>query len=72
MRIFTTGQVARIARVSCRTVSTWVDKGLILGAYRLPGSLDRRITEDGLRQFFVDNGMPSLEVLEASDAEDGE
>ena len=74
MRIFTTGQVAKITRTCCRTVGTWVDKGLMPGSYRLPGTHDRRmrIPESALREFLATNGMPTLEELEAADAEGSE
>ena len=42
MKVFTTGQVAKICKVAPRTVSKWFDSGRLKG-YRIPGSQDRRI-----------------------------
>ena len=55
--VFTTGEVARICRVSSRTVYKWFNEGRIKG-YRLPGSNDRRIPLENLIQFLKENGMP--------------
>ena len=41
MKVFTTGQVAKICKVAPRTVSKWFDSGRLKG-YRIPGSQDRR------------------------------
>ena len=43
--VLTTGEVAKICNVAARTVSKWFDSGQIEG-YRIPGSKDRRISED--------------------------
>jgi len=61
--VFTTGQVAKIAKVAPRTVSKWFDTGKLVG-YRIPGSQDRRIPRANLIKFFRDNGMPQAEELE--------
>ena len=61
--VFTTGQVAKIAKVAPRTVSKWFDSGRLKG-YRIPGSQDRRIPRDKLIAFFKENGMPQAEELE--------
>ena len=45
MKVFTTGQVAKICKVAPRTVSKWFDSGRLKG-YRIPGSQDRRIPRD--------------------------
>ena len=37
MKVFTTGQVAKICKVAPRTVSKWFDSGRLKG-YRIPGS----------------------------------
>ncbi len=57
MRVFTTGQVAKICKVAPRTVTKWFDSGLLVG-YRLPGGMDRRIPEDSLREFLQRHNMP--------------
>jgi two-component system response regulator RpaA len=61
--IFTTGQIAKICRVSPRTVSKWFDSGQLVG-YRIPGSKDRRILCDKLVSFFRESGMPLSWLLE--------
>ncbi len=51
MKVFTTGQVAKICKVAPRTVSKWFDSGRLKG-YRIPGSQDRRIPREYLIKFF--------------------
>lgn len=58
MRVFTTGQVAKICGVATRTVSKWFDSGTLKG-YRIPESRDRRIPEKDLREFLATHGMPA-------------
>lgn len=57
MKVFTTGQVAKICKVHIRTVSKWFDSGKLKG-YRIPGSPDRRIPRDYLIKFLKEYGMP--------------
>lgn len=57
MRVFTTGQVAKICKVAPRTVSKWFDSKDLVG-YRIPSSKDRRIPEANLREFMSINEMP--------------
>src|ERR1700756_103028 len=57
MKVFTTGQVAKICKVAPRTVSKWFDSGRLKG-YRIPGSQDRRIPREALIRFLKENGMP--------------
>jgi excisionase family DNA binding protein len=57
MKVFTTGQVAKICKVAPRTVSKWFDSGRLSG-YRIPGSQDRRIPRDSLIKFLKEHGMP--------------
>lgn len=57
MKVFTTGQVAKICKVAPRTVSKWFDTGRLRG-YRIPGSQDRRIPREYLIQFLKEHGMP--------------
>jgi excisionase family DNA binding protein len=64
MKVFTTGQVARICKVAPRTVSKWFDSGRLPG-YRIPGSLDRRIPREYLAKFVKDHGMSSAETRSA-------
>lgn len=52
----TTGQIARLCEVAPRTVSKWIDSGKLKG-YRIPGSLDRRVSPLELKNFLVANEM---------------
>jgi excisionase family DNA binding protein len=61
MKVFTTGQVAKICKVAPRTVSKWFDSGRLKG-YRIPGSQDRRIPREYLIRFLKDHGMPLGEL----------
>lgn len=56
-RVYTTGQVAKCLRVAPRTVSKWIDKGVLEG-YRLPESQDRRIPRECLIRFMIKNNFP--------------
>ena len=62
MRIFTTGQVAKICKVAPRTVSKWFDSNELKG-YRIPGSKDRRIPAENLRAFMARHEVP-MELLD--------
>src|SRR5262249_32882433 len=55
--VLTTGDVARLCRVTIRTVIKWYEHGRLPG-YRLPGSRDRRFTRTAVEQFLRDHGMP--------------
>lgn len=57
IKVFTTGQVAKICKVSPRTVSKWFDSGRLRG-YRLPVSRNRRIPRQALVRFLNEHGMP--------------
>jgi hypothetical protein len=63
--VFTTGKVAKICKVSPRTVSKWFDTDRLKG-YRIPGSLDRRIPRKHLIQFMKENGIPLDDFEEAT------
>ena len=63
MKVFTTGQVAKICKVDPRTVSKWFDSGRLKG-YRIPGSQDRRIPREYLIKFLKEHGMPLGELAE--------
>lgn len=58
---YTTGDVARLCRVTKRTVITWIDGGKLQG-YRIPGSRHRRVTADALKEFLRRHKMPRLDV----------
>lgn len=73
MKVFTTGQIAKICKVAPRTVSKWFDSGRLNG-YRIPGSQDRRIPREYLIKFIreysgsVTLGISAEEIL--ADLED--
>ena len=60
--VLTTGDVARLCRVTIRTVIKWFETGRLEG-YRLPGSRDRRFTRASVQRFLRENDMP-LSLLE--------
>ena len=55
--VFTTGEVAKICKVSQQTVIRCFDKGRLKG-FRVPGSRFRRIPRDALLSFMKANGIP--------------
>lgn len=61
---YTTGQVAKVCRVSTATVLKWCDSG-ILRCFRIPGSRDRRIPGEYLAEFLKQHGMPAEWLAEA-------
>ncbi len=67
MKVFTTGQVAKICKVAPRTVSKWFDSGRLRG-YRIPGSQDRRIPREYLVRFLKEHGMPLGELEDETTA----
>ncbi|RJP31456.1 MAG: response regulator [Phycisphaerales bacterium] len=60
--VYTTGQVARICKVSQQTIIRCFDTGKLRG-FRVPGSRFRRIPIESLRKFMIENRIP-LEQLE--------
>lgn len=60
--VFTTGEVARICKLSQQTVIRCFDSGRLRG-YRVPGSRFRRIPRDALIQFMKEHKIP-LDQLE--------
>ncbi len=72
MKIFTTGEVAKICKVAPRMVSRWCDSGR-LKHYRIPGSQERRIPAEYLVDFFQKHGLDASDVRsEMAANEDGE
>lgn len=67
MKVFTTGQVAKICKVAPRTVNKWFDSGRLKG-YRIPGSQDRRIPREYLIKFLKEHGMPLGDLEEEATA----
>lgn len=56
--VFTTGEAARICKVSQQTIIRCFDNGSLKG-FRVPGSRFLRIPRDQLFQFMKDNGIPT-------------
>lgn len=50
VRWWTTGEVARHFGVAVRTVSKWIDSGIMIGI-RLPKSRERRVHPNAIREF---------------------
>jgi excisionase family DNA binding protein len=55
--VLTTGEAARICGVNFRTVSRWIERGL-LQAYKLPGRGDKRVLGEELRRFMREHNIP--------------
>lgn len=62
-RIFTTGEAARICKVSQQTIIRCFDNGRITG-FKVPGSKFRRIPREELIRFMRDNGIPLSQLGE--------
>src|SRR6476660_2408154 len=56
--VFTTGEAAKICKVSQQTIIRCFDNGSLKG-FRVPGSRFRRIPRDELCSFMRDNGIPT-------------
>ncbi len=56
--VFTTGEAAKICKVSQQTIIRCFDNGSLKG-FRVPGSRFRRIPRDLLYSFMKDNGIPT-------------
>lgn len=56
--VFTTGEAAKICKVSQQTIIRCFDNGQLKG-FRVPGSRFRRIPRDQLFKFMKDNGIPT-------------
>jgi excisionase family DNA binding protein len=56
--VFTTGEAARICKVSQQTIIRCFDNGQLKG-FRVPGSKFRRIPREQLFLFMRDNGIPT-------------
>ncbi|MEM7783599.1 MAG: response regulator [Planctomycetota bacterium] len=61
--VFTTGEAAKICKVSQQTIIRCFDNGSLKG-FRVPGSRFRRIPRDHLYTFMKENGIPT-EALES-------
>ena len=56
--VFTTGEAAKICKVSQQTIIRCFDSGQLKG-FRVPGSRFRRIPREQLYMFLRDNGIPT-------------
>ncbi len=56
--VFTTGEAAKICKVSQQTIIRCFDSGQLQG-FRVPGSRFRRIPREQLYMFMRDNGIPT-------------
>ena len=56
--VFTTGEAAKICKVSQQTIIRCFDSGQLKG-FRVPGSRFRRIPRDQLYKFMKENGIPT-------------
>lgn len=56
----TTGEIARMCRVTKRTVIKWIDEGRLPG-YRIPGSRHRRVSAKNLAEFMRRHGIPDYD-----------
>src|SRR5262245_34637440 len=56
--VYTTGEAARICKVSQQTIIRCFDSGQLKG-FRVPGSKFRRIPRDVLYKFMKENGIPT-------------
>lgn len=56
--VFTTGEAAKICKVSQQTIIRCFDNGSLKG-FRVPGSRFRRIPREHLFSFMKDNGIPT-------------
>ena len=61
--VFTTGEAAKICKVSQQTIISCFDNGSLKG-FRVPGSRFRRIPREQLYSFMKENGIPT-EALES-------
>ncbi len=57
-QVYTTGEAAKICKVSQQTIIRCFDNGQLKG-FRVPGSRFRRIPRDMLYKFMKDNGIPT-------------
>lgn len=64
-RVFTTGEAARLCKVSQQTIIRCFDSGRLNG-FRVPGSRFRRIPREELLRFMQENEIPTT-ALENSD-----
>ena len=66
--VFTTGEAAKVCKVSQQTIIRCFDNGQLKG-FRVPGSKFRRIPREALYKFMKDNGIPT-DALESGKRKD--
>ena len=57
MKTYTTGEIATFCGVNFRTVSRWIDRGVLRG-HTLPGRGDHRVCEPDLIDFLQEHELP--------------
>jgi hypothetical protein len=62
-RVYSTGMIATILKVAPRTVSKWIDAGKLKG-YRIPCSLDRRVSAHDLMDFMRKYDFPASQITQ--------
>lgn len=55
-KYYTPGKIAKLCKVAPRTVTKWIDDGLLKGA-RIPGSKHRRVLGSVLSTFMKQHGI---------------
>lgn len=55
--VFTTGEAAKICRVSIHVITRCIDTGLLQG-YVVPGGSHRRVTRESLVEFMQQHKLP--------------
>ena len=60
-QVLPTGEVARVCRVSPRTVGKWLDSGRLAGR-RVPGNQTWRVPRESLVRFLKEHNMPLGEL----------
>ncbi|HLI57649.1 MAG TPA: helix-turn-helix domain-containing protein [Actinomycetota bacterium] len=73
--LLTTSEAAAICGMGLNTVIRAMDRGILKGGFRIPGSTHRRIPVEALRQFMIETGIPTERLdraLEDPDAGGGE
>ena len=61
MKVYTSGEVAKMCTVAATTVNKWFDSGQLKG-FRIPGSRHRRIPRGSLIQFLRNHQFPLAAV----------
>jgi len=61
--LYTTGHVATRCNAAPRTVSKWIDTGILKG-FRVPGGTDRRVRKEDLLAFCREYGYPFADLVD--------